>query len=311
MHSLEDIHQRLQALERRLDMGGLGVAPTNMALIPAGSFLMGCATGLVSEALESELPQHAVTLSAFYIDVHEVSKDLWAGVYDWATEHGYSFSSGCGLAKSGSHPVYQVSWFDCVKWCNARSEMAGLAACYTLTGEVYRVGECVPDCDFRAHGYRLPTEAEWEKAARGGLANRRFPWGDTATIQHGRANYFSEDQWPYDTSPTRNCHPTYSVEPPPYTSPVASFRPNDYGLYDMAGNVWEWCWDWYDATYYRNSPAADPTGPASQGSLTYRVWRGGSWYYAALHCRVSDRVSWAPDYRSSLVGFRTVMALGR
>jgi formylglycine-generating enzyme required for sulfatase activity len=309
MLSLEELYQRLQALEARMESAGLTEAPSGMVLVPAGSFVMGAATNVGQESASAdETPQHAVSVSAFYIESNEVSKEQWDGVYDWATEHGYGFSPGCGQGKAGTHPVDFVTWHDCVKWCNARSEMAGLAACYTVSGEVYRAGEYAPDCDFRARGYRLPTEAEWEKAARGGLSNRRFPWGDTSTIQHARANYNSDGIDSFDTSPTTGFHPSYSVGAEPYTSPVGSFGANGYGLCDMAGNVSEWCWDWYAADYYAQSPAADPTGPAVGAA---RTARGGSWVASALLCRIPHRVNSDPAIKGDNCGFRCVRSAGR
>lgn len=317
MHTLEELYQRVLAqeqqlaeLEQRLEAAGIGVgvAPSGMVLIPSGSFVMGATTNAGhDEANGDELPQHTVRVSAFYIDRYEVTKDQWNIVYDWATEHGYAFSSGCGLGKGDTHPVQTVSWFDGVKWCNARSEMAGLAACYTVSGEVYRAGEFLPECDFRLGGYRLPTETEWEKAARGGVSNRRFPWSDTSTIQHGRANYLANNTYSYDTSPTEGYHPDYDEAPMPYTSPAGTFAPNGYGLYDMAGNVWEWCWDWYDEYAYDTASSDDPTGP---GWGSQRVSRGGSYGDVAANNRVSNREKSEPVNALYYQGMRTVRSAG-
>jgi len=205
-------------------------------------------------------------------------------------------------------PVHTVSWYDCVKWCNARSEKEGLTPCYyedkAKTG-VYREGRVDLDNDcvnWTTNGYRLPTEAEWEKAARGGIAGRRFPWGNT--ISHSQANYESDARFRYDKSMTRGYHPITGS--PPCTSPVGSFNPNGYGLYDMAGNVWEWTWDRYDCSYYSSSPGSDPREPASGMS---RVLRGGDWGDYAYNSRCAYRVSNFPDYGWGGGGFRCVRGL--
>ena len=303
MHTLEEIYQRIADLEGRMEAAGMDEVPAGMVLIPAGAFVMGATTNVGHESYSDERPQHTVDVSAFYMDATEVTEAKWDEVYTWATANGYSFDNS-GSGKATNHPVHTVNWYDCVKWANARSEMEGLTACYTVSGEVVRAGTAVPVCDFVADGYRLPTEAEWEKAARGGAANRRFPWSDTSTIQHTRANYYASPGG-YDTNPTSGYHPDYDTGGYPYTSPVGSFAPNGYGLYDMAGNLYEWCWDRYGSSYYASSPSTDPRGPVS-GS--YRVVRGGSWNGHASYCRVAFRNYTSPGYGSSDLGFRLVRA---
>jgi formylglycine-generating enzyme required for sulfatase activity len=154
------------------------------------------------------------------------------------------------------------------------------------------------------NGYRLPTEAEWEKAARGGLSGKRFPWGSD-TISHAEANYLATGAYGYDLSGVagvvHSYHPSYTGGQP-YTSPVGSFAANGYGLYDMAGNVWEWCWDWYEGSTYV-SGAIDPRGPASG---TLRVRRGGSWYNLAINCRAALRRNDIPGYADNGFGLRLV-----
>lgn len=130
----------------------------------------------------------------------------------------------------------------------------------------------------------MPTEAEWEKAARGGLDSKLYPWGDE--IDCTQANYWSKDSGCVGDS-----------------SPVGSYAPNEYGLYDMAGNVWEWVNDAYDNGYYQTSPISNPSGP-EQGN--YRVIRGGSWNYSADHVRVAFRESVIPEYSNFFGGFRCV-----
>lgn len=272
-----------------------------MVLIPAGSFQMGDA---FSEGYSDEQPVHVVYVSAFHMDKYEVTKALWDEVAAWGQANGYDLKPGDGSGKAPDHPVVDVTWYEAVKWANARSEREGLMPCYTVGVAVYRTGESDKvSCTWTANGYRLPTEAEWEKAARGGCKGRRFPWCDADTITHSRANYESSSWCSYDTSPTRGDHPAYKIGSEPYTSPVGSFAPNGYGLYDMAGNVWEWCWDWYGEGYYAASPGIDPRGPAS-GS--FRVERGGSWSYLADQCRVANRNWNFPRGSFSLLGFRLV-----
>ena len=296
--------QRLADLEQRLvTAGSLQPSSGDMVLIPAGSFVMGATTNVGHESL-GEVPQHTVTVSAFYMDKYEVTSNLWWEVYTWATARGYSFGTGWS-GKSGTHPVNSVDWLDAIAWCNARSQRDGFRACYTnADGTVYTNAagnSFAGGCNWAADGYRLPTEAEWEKAARGGVANRRFPWDEANMIQHARANYDAMPaSYRYDTSPTTGYHPDAGATDP-RTMPVGSFAPNGYGLYDMAGNVDELCWDWYDSNYYGSSPATDPRG-SSSGMC--RVSRGGSWYGNARDARVANRSCLAPGFEVGYFGFR-------
>jgi len=284
-------------------------APESMVLIPAGSFTMGDAL----DGTGSALPLHTVYVSAFYMDRYEVTKALWDEVKGWSGGNGYSYESA-GSGKAANHPVQTVNWRDCVKWCNARSQKEGRTPCYYneagLT-TLYKTGVDAPYMKWEANGYRLPTEAEWEKAARGGANGRRFPWSNGDTITHGLANYCvyqlcGTNYYACDESPTAGYHPGFADRVWPYTSPVGSFEANGYGLYDMAGNVWEWCWDRDGA--YPSNPQSDPHGP-EVGS--YRVYRGGSWYKCAVQCRVAIRYYYASAYRNYDLGFRCVLAAGQ
>ncbi len=289
------------------NLKGSLAAITNMVLISAGPFEMG---DTFNDGNASELPVHQIYVSAFYMERYDVTKALWDGVYHWSTNNGYSFDNA-GLGKAPNHPVHSINWYDAVKWCNARSEKEGLKPCYyTDAGHtvVYRQGEldlpneCV---DWSANGYRLPTEAEWEKAARGGFEGRRFPWGDT--ISQNEANYYSSSRYGYDQSPSRGYHPAFNDGIPPYTSPVGSFAPNGYGLYDMAGNIWQWCWDRVDNNWYKQPEAAqkDTRGPDTGHA---RVMRGGSFHRFAFNCRCANRsmAGDSPDFAFLVFGFRCV-----
>jgi formylglycine-generating enzyme required for sulfatase activity len=190
--------------------------------------------------------------------------------------------------------MVQVSWYGAVAYCNWRSQQEGREQCYILS---------TWNCDFSKKGYRLATEAEWEYAARAGLSGRRFPWGDA--ISHSLANYYSSSLYSYDTSPTREYHPTWNDGVEPFTSPVGSFQANGSGLYDMAGNVWEWCNDCYLSSYYSSSPANNPTGPTSGLS---RVLRGGCWVSRARSSSVAARADdWADAPGRGSIGFRVVL----
>jgi formylglycine-generating enzyme required for sulfatase activity len=285
--------------------------PSDMALIPAGSFTMGDSLGdSVAGGWTNEVPLHTVYVSAFYMDKYDVTKAQWDSVYSWAITHGYSFDEA-GSGKAANHPVQTIDWYDMVKWCNARSEKEGkVPAYYTTSAQttIYRTGQVNMGNSWVKwnSGYRLPTEAEWEKAARGGAAGQRFPWGNTIT--ESQANYdASPSYYIYDVNSYNGYNTNYATGADPYTSPVGSFAPNGYGLYDMAGNVWQWCWDWYDS--YGSASQTDPRGPASGSG---RVLRGGSSYNDAFYCRTAFRVNNGfPTYIILNFGFRSVLPPGQ
>jgi formylglycine-generating enzyme required for sulfatase activity len=285
--------------------------PPGMALIPAGTFTIGDTLDGEKDAISTN-----VYVSAFYMDMNLVSYAQWQSTYSYATNQGYEFDDAGG-GKDSNHPVYEVSWYDALKWSNARSQQAGLTPVYysdpALT-EVFSNSDVSPYVNWAANGYRLPTEAEWEKAARGGLRGYRFPWGDTISWQ--QANYVGDhggNGFPYDYSATNGYDPTFDTGLSPYTSPVGFFAPNGYGLNDMAGNVFEWCWDWYAAAknYPPGSPylgGYDPRGPASSPTGT-RVVRGGSWFDVAYSARCACRYDLDPLTIDSIYGFRCVRGL--
>ena len=274
----------------------VATAPPGMALIPAGTFSMGDNLDGLSDA-----PVTPTMVSAFYMDVNLVTFSQWQSVSSWAAGQGYA-DLPTGSGKGANHPVQMVNWYDCVKWCNARSEQAGKTPVYYADAgltAVYRTGAGTVYVDWVVSGYRLPTEAEWEKAARGGRSNQRFPWGNS--ISEVQANYAPGSGQTYDLGGTQ----IYEDGTIPYTSPVGSFAPNGYGLYDMAGNVFEWCWDWYGTLY---AGGTDPRGPAS-GPV--RVFRGGSWFNYGPSCRLGARNNFSPGHRFNDVGFRSVLPPGQ
>jgi formylglycine-generating enzyme required for sulfatase activity len=279
--------------------------PAGMVLIPEGEFIMGDSSG---DGL-SDAVLVSATISAFYMDETEVTKAQWDGVKTWGATNSYT-DLAAGEGKAADHPVQMVSWYDCVKWCNARSEQAGLTPVYYTDDAqttVYRTGEVDVtnlQVDWSADGYRLPTEAEWEKAARGGLSGQRFPWGNT--ISQNLANYNgATSSLAYDQGPD-GLNAIGSVGgTSPATSPVGSFAANGYGLHDMAGNVFEWCWDWYGTPY---AGGMDPQG-ATTGSD--RVLRGGYWNYYARFARCAFRNYYYPDYAYNDIGIRAVLPPGQ
>jgi formylglycine-generating enzyme required for sulfatase activity len=173
---------------------------------------------------------------------------------------------------------------------------------YTDSGftVVYKTGQVAPYVKWTAIGYRLPTEAEWEKAARGGASGHRFPWSDVDTINWSRANYYAYPSgYSYDVNPTSGPNPTFTTGGYPSTSPVGYFAANGYGLYDMAGNAWQWCWD-YSGSYSSGSQT-DPRGPDSS---LYRVCRGGAFDRIAYGLRCAYRFTVGPAGPDPSLGFR-------
>jgi formylglycine-generating enzyme required for sulfatase activity len=294
--------------------------PSGMAFIPAGVFTMGNSSG---DPEINDADAVLVNVSAFYMDTNLVSYARWQSVYSWAANHGYGFANA-GAGKAANNPVQIVDWFDCLKWCNARSQQEGLQPVYYTDAGLTQVytnsQDYTPYVNWAANGYRLPTEAEWEKAARGGLSGQRFPWGNT--ISESQANYYgcigcavSDSTQPYDLGPNGN-NDLFDTGAYPYTSPVGYFAANGYGLYDMAGNVSEWCWDWYALPPYpTGSPylgGSDPRGPTSVPSDLFgavRVMRGGWWSSDAYYARCAYRANDGPTTEFRDYGFRCVRGL--
>jgi formylglycine-generating enzyme required for sulfatase activity len=245
---------------------------------------MGGTTGSVDY---DELPTHSVTLNSFYIGKYEVTQAEYAPYM----QPGSSWTSNYGLGDN--YPAYHVSWYAILKYCNLRSMAEGLTPVYTISGSTNPADwGAVPTsdnstwnaaiCNWSANGYRLPTEAEWEYAARGAT--------NTPDYLYSGSNDINSVAW-YDSNSGAATHH------------VGTKSPNGLGIYDMSGNLWEWCWDWY--SYYSSSPSNNPTGPAS-GS--YRLLRGGYWYNNATNCRVANRYDYDPYLSLNFFGFRLCRA---
>jgi len=211
----------------------------DMVWIPAGAFQMGDSKPEPQQWMASSRPVHQLELDGFYMDSHEVTVGQFK---KFVQDSGYNYNrwdelEASGYAPTDEHPMIYVNWHDASAYAN-------------WTGK------------------RLPTEAEWEYAARGGLEKSSYPWGDQ--VSHENANFVGiggTDQWKY-------------------TAPVGSFAANGYGLHDMGGNVYEWCADWYDDKYYQRSPVRNPEGPV-QGE--FRVLRGGGWNHGPDKLRLAGR----------------------
>lgn len=265
------------------------------ALIEPGEFVMGTRPG--QPFARPNESAHTVSITRpFLIGAYEVTQAEYGRVMK-ANPSAFS-PDGAGKAKvagkdTAAFPVDGVSWFDAVEFCNKLSAADGFEPCYTLTN-VQRKGASIEKADIAfalRNGYHLPTEAEWEFACRAGTTTP-FHCGAGCTNQQANLRYVSGGG--YGGGPTT----THELG---RTAKVGSYAPNPWGLYDMHGNVAEWCWDWYDANYYANSPPADPPGPASG---IQRVLRGGNWMLSYENCRSATRFWNTPDEVKDYIGFR-------
>ena len=265
-------------------------------LIPAGTFQMGSIDGY-----DDNKPVHVVTITKpFYMGKYEVTQAEYEKYCSYTGTDSPSSSYGDG----DNYPAYYVSWYDALVYCNKRSIAEGLTPCYSIKdstnpeewGELPTAWDDplrdtwdVATCDFNANGYRLPTEAEWEYAARAGDNTvDSLTYSGTSDV-----NKLGDYAWYYD-----NLNGT--------THEVGTKKANAFGLYDMSGNVYEWCWNWLTSEYDENTEGGDNTTGSSAGS--FRVCRGGGWIDGSGGCTVSFRLENSPGSRGSFLGFRVVRA---
>lgn len=240
-----------------------GKIPSNRLVeivkVEGGTFMMGSNSG------DDEKPVHQVTLDSFYIGKYPVTQRQWKEVM--------GEDKNPSKFLGDNRPVENVSWYDAISFCNALSREEGFEECYLVRDQEVLIND-------EAIGYRLPTESEWEFAARGGTLNENFTYSGGDTL--------SEMAW-YDENSGGQTHA------------VGKKKPNGLGLFDMSGNVWEWCWDWKGS--YPSSPQTNLLGP---NSGDYRVFRGGSWLNSVYGCRVAYRNSYIPASCNNFLGFRLV-----
>jgi formylglycine-generating enzyme required for sulfatase activity len=233
--------------------------PAGMVYVEGGTFTMGDTAG---RGESYEKPNHQVTLSSFYMGKHEVTQKQWQEVMGNKPAH----------FKGDNLPVEQVSWYDCVEFCNKLSQNEGLTPCYSGSGKQ-------TNCDWTANGYRLPTEAEWEYAAKGGKLSKGFKYYGSNDIENVA--------W-YDNNSVKKTHA------------VGGRQANELGIFDMNGNVYEWCWDWYD-----NYTSNNQTNPHGSNNGINRVLRGGSWNVDGYNCRAANKQG-SPGERDSDIGMRFI-----
>ncbi len=233
-----------------------------MVPVTGGTFTMGCTGEQGGDCESDESPTHSVTLSGYYIGKYEVTQGLWRAVMGSLPS---SLLSSSSYGYGDNYPVYYVSWNAIVHDFIPKLNQ--------LTGKTYR----------------LPTEAEWEYAARGG--------NNSGGYKYSGSNTLGDVAW-YSGNNGSSGNVDYEAKP------VGTKNPNELGIYDMSGNVWEWVSDWYNSSYYSSSPTNNPTGPTSGYD---RVFRGGSWGGGARFCRVSNRPDDDPDSNYGAVGFRLVL----
>jgi formylglycine-generating enzyme required for sulfatase activity len=250
-----------QAGKAPSNSGNQKVAATNQATTsPAAMVQIRGGKFVMGDNNEVDALPHEISVSSFLMDAHLVTQEQFQKV----------MGTNPSRWKGDKNPVEQLRWSDAVKFCNKRSESEGLQPCYDLNAL---------KCNFEANGYRLPTEAEWEYACRAGTTTAFF-FGDSPA-KLGDYAWFDKNS---------GGHPR----------PVGQKQPNPWGLYDMVGNVWEWCHDFYQVDYYKESPRENPRGPTEGQN---KVLRGGAWRFSAENCRSGYRYNESPGYSDVCFGY--------
>lgn len=248
------------AVEAGLEVPNESTAEAPGAMVAQGMVLIAAGIFTMGDDDEVDAVPHEVGVSSFFMDKNLVTQEQFQTV----------MGENPSRWKGDGNPVEQVRWSDAVRYCNKRSELEGLKLCYDLT---------TWKCNFEADGYRLPTEAEWEYACRAGA---------TTAYYFGRNETKIGDYAWYDKN--SGGHPR----------PVGKKKPNAWGLHDMAGNLWQWCNDFYQVDYYMKSPRQDPRGP-DEGKT--KVVRGGAWRFSADNCRAGYRYNESPGYADVCFGY--------
>jgi formylglycine-generating enzyme required for sulfatase activity len=278
----DKVPELVQSMQSTIGSGGTNTAnrtttaqtvvPANMVRVEGGTFQMGNPSG----GENYERPVHTVNIKSFYMGKYEVTQKEWREIMGTTVRQQRDMMDRSWFlpGEGNNYPIYYVNWYEAVEYCNKLSIKEGLTPVYSGSG-----GSIT--CDWNANGYRLPTEAEWEFAAKGGIK-------DSSSNKYSGGNNAVTVAW-YDGNSRDSTHL------------VGTKVANSLGIYDMSGNVFEWCWDWYGD--YSSGSQTDPRGSSSG---TYRVLRGGGWYSSNSYVRSAYRGVGSPSDRYMDVGFRVV-----
>jgi len=276
-NSFERAYDFSSPVETNIFLHAKWIPEISMVPVPGGNFLMGSENFMDLDAK----PVHQVTLSGFSMGKYQVTQAQYRAVI------GFNPSYFTQQEEAANCPVEQITWFEAVEFCNVLSEQEGLTPVYTIDGRTPAAGYPITGAEvtanWGANGYRLPTEAEWEYAAKGG---------------NGMGPYFV-----YSGSDTPGAVAWYNFGfgSSQVTKAVGQKEPNSLGLYDMSGNVWEWCWDWYDE--YQDNPVTNPKGPTAGSG---KVMRGGSWSMSGEVIRIAYRNFYIESITNCYIGLRVV-----